>query len=33
VLLAWMIPHERAALTFTEAEVAFLFPAPVTRRT
>lgn len=32
VLLAWMIPHERAALTFTEAEVAFLFPAPVTRR-
>ncbi|MGO8837809.1 MAG: putative ABC exporter domain-containing protein [Limisphaerales bacterium] len=33
VLLAWVIPHERAALTFTEAEVAFLFPAPVTRRT
>ncbi len=33
VLLAWIIPHERAALTFTEAEVAFLFPAPVTRRT
>ena len=33
VLLAWLIPHERAALTFTEAEVAFLFPAPVTRRT
>jgi hypothetical protein len=33
VVLAWMIPHERAALTFTEAEVAFLFPAPVTRRT
>jgi ABC-2 type transport system permease protein len=32
VLLAWIIPHERAALTFTEAEVAFLFPAPVTRR-
>ena len=32
VLLAWLIPHERAALTFTEAEVAFLFPAPVTRR-
>ena len=32
VLLAWVIPHERAALTFTEAEVAFLFPAPVTRR-
>jgi hypothetical protein len=33
VLLAWLIPHSRAALTFTEAEVAFLFPAPVTRRT
>ena len=33
VLLAWIVPHERAALTFTEAEVAFLFPAPVTRRT
>ena len=33
VLLAWIIPHERAALMFTEAEVAFLFPAPVTRRT
>ena len=32
VLLAWLIPHERAALTFTEAEVAFLFPAPITRR-
>ena len=33
LLLAWLIPHERAALTFTEAEVAFLFPAPITRRT
>jgi ABC-2 type transport system permease protein len=32
VLLAWIIPYERAALTFTEAEVAFLFPAPVSRR-
>ena len=32
VLLAWIIPHERAALTFTEAEVAFLFPAPISRR-
>ena len=32
VLLAWIIPHERAALTFTEAEVAFLFPAPITRK-
>ena len=33
LLLAWLIPYERAALTFTEAEVAFLFPAPVSRRT
>ena len=33
VLLAWVIPHERAALVFTEAEIAFLFPAPVGRRT
>ena len=33
VLLAWVIPHGRAALTFTEAEINFLFPAPVTRRT
>ncbi|HEX4645259.1 MAG TPA: putative ABC exporter domain-containing protein [Verrucomicrobiae bacterium] len=32
VLLAWVIPHERSALTFTEAEVAFLFPAPIKRR-
>jgi ABC-2 type transport system permease protein len=32
MLMAWIVPHERAALTFTEAEVVFLFPAPVTRR-
>ncbi len=32
LLLAWIFPHQRAALTFTEAEVAFLFPAPVSRR-
>src|ERR1041384_8078688 len=32
VLLAWFIPRERASLSFTESEVAFLFPAPVTRR-
>jgi hypothetical protein len=31
-LLAWVIPKDRAALTFTEAEVSFLFPAPVSRR-
>jgi hypothetical protein len=33
VLLAWILPHSRAALSFTEAEVAFLFPAPIGRRT
>src|SRR5438874_2284566 len=33
VLLGWLLPKERAALVFTEAEVAFLFPAPVSRRT
>jgi ABC-2 type transport system permease protein len=32
VLLAWVIPHGRAALVFTETEVAFLFPAPVSRQ-
>ncbi len=32
VVVAWVIPSGRAALQFTEAEVAFLFPAPVTRR-
>ena len=33
VLSAWFFPHERAALVFSEAEMAFLFPAPVTRKT
>ena len=33
VVSAWIFPHQRAALAFTEAEVAFLFPAPVSRRT
>lgn len=32
VVLAWVVPTKRAALTFSEAEVAFLFPAPLTRR-
>ncbi len=32
MLGAWVIPHQRAALTFTEAEIAFLFPAPISRR-
>ena len=29
---AWIFPHQRAALVFSEAEIAFLFPAPVSRR-
>jgi hypothetical protein len=33
VLSAWIFPHSRASLNFTEAEVAFLFPAPISRRT
>jgi hypothetical protein len=33
VAVAWILPNSRAALAFTEPEVAFLFPAPVTRRT
>jgi ABC-2 type transport system permease protein len=32
IALMWIIPTQRAALGFTEAEIAFLFPAPVTRR-
>ena len=32
VTLAWVFSLERASLGFTEAEIAFLFPAPVTRR-
>jgi hypothetical protein len=30
--MSWVIAGNRAALRFTEAEVAFLFPAPMTRR-
>jgi len=33
ILSVWIFPSKRAALTFTEAEVAFLFPAPISRRT
>ncbi len=33
VTLAWVFSLERASLGFTEAEIAFLFPAPVTRNT
>lgn len=29
---AWIFPHARAALVFSEAEIAFLFPAPISRR-
>ncbi len=32
ILLGWIFGNQRAALSFTEAEVAFLFPAPVSRR-
>ena len=31
--LSWILPDQRAGLTFSEAEIAFLFPAPFTRRT
>ena len=33
VALYWLWPRTRAALSFSEAEIAFLFPAPVSRRT
>jgi len=32
VVLNWLLPKDRAALAFSEAEVAFLFPAPISRR-
>jgi hypothetical protein len=32
-MFTWLIPSDRAALQFTEAEVTFLFPAPIARRT
>ncbi len=28
----WILPNRRAALNFSEAEIAFLFPAPISRR-
>jgi hypothetical protein len=31
--LYWVWPRSRAALTFSEAEIAFLFPAPIGRKT
>ncbi len=33
VAMGWIFAKDRAALDFTEAEIAFLFPAPVSRRT
>ncbi len=33
VAINWLLPSKRATLDFTEAEVAFLFPAPLARRT
>ncbi|MES1189784.1 MAG: putative ABC exporter domain-containing protein [Steroidobacter sp.] len=33
ILLYWVWPRARAALTFSEAEIAFLFPAPIPRHT
>ena len=32
VIEAWIAPDDKPGLAFTEAEVAFLFPAPMTRR-
>ena len=32
VLSTWAVPSEKPGLAFTEAETAFLFPAPVSRR-
>lgn len=32
VLLGWIFGRDRAAINFTEAETAFLFPAPLSRR-
>lgn len=31
VTFMWVVPTQRAALGFTEAEIAFLFPAPISR--
>ncbi len=33
VIVSWVLPHNRSGLIFTEAEIAFLFPAPVSRAT
>lgn len=33
LVLMWVVPRQAASLGFSEAEIAFLFPAPVQRRT
>jgi hypothetical protein len=33
IALNWIVPRGRAGLAFSEAEIAFLFPAPIRRRT
>ena len=33
LVLSWILPASRAAIGFTEAEIVFLFPAPISRRT
>jgi putative ABC exporter len=32
MVLVWALPEQSAGLTFSEAEIQFLFPAPITRR-
>ncbi len=32
IVFSWILPGSRAAITFSEAEIAFLFPAPISRR-
>ena len=32
MILAWALPKQSAGLVFSEAEIQFLFPAPITRR-
>jgi hypothetical protein len=32
MILAWALPEQSAGLTFSEAEIQFLFPAPISRR-
>jgi hypothetical protein len=32
LILVWALPEQSAGLTFSEAEIQFLFPAPLTRR-